>query len=258
MIFDRLRVENFRGRSVPIVLGIWLAVILVGSTAAAWWIGDAPGLDSPALIAVGGSLLVFAAGLVDDLSPGGPRGVRNHLRALASGHMTTGVLKLIVTVASSVVVVAAQPDRSGGARWLGVVLIAASANLWNGLDVAPGRALKAFLVVDGALLGVPWAVVPGVRALWLASLVALPFDVRERAMLGDAGANLLGFTAGLGVYLWLPEWGVAVAATIVVGLNALAETVSLSRLIDAAPPLRWFDHLGRPPAEGSGLGGGGR
>lgn len=258
MTFDRLRVANYRGRSVPVVLGIWLAVVLVGATAAVWWIGDAAGRGSPMLIAVGGTLMVFAAGLVDDLAPGGPRGVRNHLRALASGHMTTGVLKLIVTVASSIVVVAAQPDRAGGTRWLGVALIAASANLWNGLDVAPGRALKAFLVVDGMALGVPWSLAPGVRALWIASLVALPFDVRERAMLGDAGANLLGFTAGLGLYLSLPGWGIAVAATVAVGLNVLAETVSLSRLIEAAPPLRWFDRLGRIPAEGSGLGGRGR
>lgn len=254
MTFDRLRVANYRGRRVPIVLGIWGAAVLVGSSAAALWIGEERGLGSPALVSAGGSLLVFAAGLVDDLSPGGPRGVRNHLRALAAGHMSTGVLKLVVTVASSVIVVAAQPDPTGPTRWLGVALIAASANLWNGLDVSPGRALKAFLVIDGLALGVPWSLAPGVRALWLASLVALPFDVRERAMLGDAGSNLLGFTAGLGLYLTLPGWGIAVAAALAVGLNLLAETVSLSRLIAAAPPVRWFDRLGRMPTEGSGPG----
>jgi hypothetical protein len=251
MTLDRLRVANYRGRSVPVVLGIWLAVVLAGSTAAAVWIGDAPEPRSPALVTLGGSLLVFAAGLVDDLSPGGPRGVRNHLRALASGHLTTGVLKLMVTVASSIVVVAAQPDPGSGARLFGVALIAAGANLWNGLDVAPGRALKAFLVVDGGVaLAVPWSLAPGVRALWLAALVALPFDLRERAMLGDAGANLLGFTAGIGLYLSLPVWGIAATALVVVGLNVLAETVSLSRLIEAAPPLRWFDRLGRMPSHG--------
>jgi UDP-N-acetylmuramyl pentapeptide phosphotransferase/UDP-N-acetylglucosamine-1-phosphate transferase len=250
MTLDRLRIANYRGRSVPVVLGIWLAVVLVGSTAAALWMGDEADPRSPALVILGGSLVVFAAGLIDDLSPGGPRGVRNHLRALASGHVTTGVLKLMVTVASSIVVVAAQPDPGSGARLFGVALIAAGANLWNGLDVAPGRALKAFLVVDGVVLGVPWSLAPGVRALWLAALVSLPFDLRERAMLGDAGANLLGFTAGIGLYLSLPAWGIAVAALVVVGLNVLAETVSLTRLIEASPALRWFDRLGRVPSDG--------
>ena len=69
-------------------------------------------------------------------------------------------------------------------------------------------------------------------------------------MLGDAGANLLGFTAGIGLYLSLPAWGIAVAALVVVGLNVLAETVSLTRLIEAAPPLRWFDRLGRMRSDG--------
>jgi hypothetical protein len=64
-------------------------------------------------------------------------------------------------------------------------------------------------------------------------------------MLGDAGANLLGFTVGLGLALRLATWQLAVAAAVVVALNVLAETVTLSRVIDAAPPLRWVDRLGR-------------
>ena len=30
MTFDRFRVANYRGRKVPVLLGIWLAVVLVG------------------------------------------------------------------------------------------------------------------------------------------------------------------------------------------------------------------------------------
>jgi hypothetical protein len=41
-----------------------------------------------------------------------------------------------------------------------------------------------------------------------------------------------------------------VAALVVVGLNVLAETVSLTRLIEASPALRWFDRLGRVPSDG--------
>ena len=64
-------------------------------------------------------------------------------------------------------------------------------------------------------------------------------------MLGDGGSNLLGFTAGLGLYLVLPGPWVWVAASVAVALNVLADTVTLSRLIDAVGPLRWFDRLGR-------------
>ena len=67
-------------------------------------------------------------------------------------------------------------------------------------------------------------------------------------MLGDGGSNLLGFTAGLGLYIVLPLPWVWVAAGVAVTLNVLAETVTLSRVIDTLAPLRWFDRLGRVPA----------
>jgi hypothetical protein len=246
MIPDRLRAANHRGVSVPQVLGF---VLLAGLVLATLGVGLAHsgGLTPGGWASVGGSALVFAAGLVDDLAPPeGPRGIRGHLRALAAGRPSTGILKVVVTAGASVVVVSVEPARPAAVRLLGVVLLAACANLWNGLDVAPGRALKAFLVVDGLLLApVHWPAAPGVAGLWVAAAVAVAWDLRERAMLGDAGANILGFTAGLGLYLALPDVGVAAAAIAAVGLNALAETVSLSRLIDAAPPVRWFDGLGR-------------
>jgi hypothetical protein len=68
-------------------------------------------------------------------------------------------------------------------------------------------------------------------------------------MLGDAGSNPLGFAAGLGLYLTLGEAWVAAAAGTAVALNVLAETVTLSRIVERAPPLRWLDRLGRVPAE---------
>jgi hypothetical protein len=66
-------------------------------------------------------------------------------------------------------------------------------------------------------------------------------------MLGDSGANLLGFMAGAEIVRRLPEVWLIPAVVVVVGLNVLAETVTFSRTIDAIPPLRWFDRLGRLP-----------
>jgi UDP-GlcNAc:undecaprenyl-phosphate GlcNAc-1-phosphate transferase len=248
--WDRLRAPNHRGERLPVTLG--LVAIAPGAVAGllvGWLIVTSRGesLDAAAWISLAGSLLVFAAGFVDDLIPTGPRGVRQHLGAVASGHMTTGILKLLVVAGSSVVVVAAEPVHPGSTRLAGVVLLAGCANLWNGLDVRPGRALKWFVIVGVAVLaaGVPLRLAATVPGVLLAAIVALPADLRERAMLGDGGSNLLGFTAGLGLYIVLPAAGVWVSAVLAVVLNALAETVTLSRLIDSTPPLRWFDRLGR-------------
>ncbi|HEX9123833.1 MAG TPA: hypothetical protein VF984_10855, partial [Actinomycetota bacterium] len=120
------------------------------------------------------------------------------------------------------------------------------ANVWNGLDVRPGRALKAYLpcalpfVLAGEI-----SAAPALLGLFLGGLLALPFDLRETAMLGDGGSNLLGFSVGLGLFLALPGWAVGLSALAAVALNLLADTVGFSRLIQAAPPLRWFDRLGR-------------
>lgn len=236
-------VENHRGVLVPRVLGIALAadalvwtlvVVTIEQVGAAGW------------GALAGMLLVFAAGLIDDLGPEGPRGVRSHLRSAAAGRPTTGLLKVVVIVGSAVVVVALRPERSATVTILGVVLLAACANLWNGLDVAPGRALKAYLVPAAAF--VAWGDLsgaPAVTGLLAGAIVVLPFDLRETAMLGDGGANLLGFAAGIALYAILPDPWIAVAAAVAVVLNVVAETVSLSRMIEHTPPLRWVDALGR-------------
>jgi UDP-GlcNAc:undecaprenyl-phosphate/decaprenyl-phosphate GlcNAc-1-phosphate transferase len=125
--------------------------------------------------------------------------------------------------------------------------VAGCANLWNGLDVRPGRALKFGLVAMIGILNTPIGLLPTLPGAALGSALALWPDLRERAMLGDSGANLLGFTIGLGLYIVLAGWGVFLAAAVAVALNVLAETVTLSRAIEVVPPLRWFDGLGRLP-----------
>lgn len=245
MRWGRLVVENHRGVLVPRVLGVALAVdaaiwtvayAIVASTGAAGW-GSLAGL-----------LLVFGAGLADDLAPGGPRGIRNHLRSTAGGRPTTGLLKIVVTLAAAILVVVVLPDRPGYAAVAGVVLLAGCANVWNGLDVVPGRCLKAFLVPAVAFAA--WGTIadaPALIGLLIGAVLVLPFDLRESAMLGDGGANMLGFAAGIGLFEVLADPWVVVAAGVAVVLNALAETVSFSRVIDRTPPLRWVDALGRRP-----------
>ncbi|MDP9341502.1 MAG: hypothetical protein M3Q23_05215 [Actinomycetota bacterium] len=243
----RLAERNYRGASVPAILGVALAALAVlvpGLSNAGHALWGRPFAQIPWRV-VAALAVVAVAGLLDDLSPHGPRGIRAHLRALATAPPTTGIVKLVAILAASVVgLYGFRPD--GVQLALGVVVAAGSANLWNGLDVAPGRAGKAFLPVMAVLMlylpTLPFALLVG------AAVVALRVDLRERAMLGDSGSNLLGFAVGLGLALRLPTWQLAVAAGAIVALNALAETVTLSRLIEATPPLRWVDRLGRRQA----------
>lgn len=248
MRWGRLETENHRGRRIPRILWAPVDLAALGATVLAVFLGGAGAEAWGGLV---GLLLVSAAGLVDDLAPPGPRGLRGHLHALLAGRVTTGVLKVVVAVGASAVVVALQGVRPGWVRLAGVVLLASSTNLWNGLDVAPGRALKAFLPVGTAFaLAGPLGTFPAGVGVLAAAALALGPDLRERAMLGDAGANALGFAAGSCLYLLLADPWVPATAALAVGLNLLAETVTLSRAIAAVPPLRLLDRLGRLPDRG--------
>jgi hypothetical protein len=230
---------------IPATLG-W--AVAAGSTGIALVVVrqvDADGVRDSQAGELLGAAIVFLAGVVDDGFGGAERGLRGHLRALLAGRLTTGSVKLAAAVLAAAITVAWTPREHLWANLLALVAIAGCTNVWNGLDVAPGRALKGFLIVALVLL------VVDLKAFLLvctgAASAALVPDLRERGMLGDSGANLLGFLAGAEIVRRLPEIWLVPAALVVIGLNVLAETVTFTRTVDAIPPLRWFDRLGRLP-----------
>ena len=166
---------------------------------------------------------VAAIGLADDLWSGAERGFRAHL----GRRRTTGVLKLF-----GIPLVGFLATR----RVSGALLVGLAANFLNQLDTRPGRALKAYLVAA------PFAGAPAGVAVILA-----PYDLREMAMLGDAGANALGAMLGLSSVSKLTGRGRWAAIGALAGLTLLGETRSLGELIERTPVLREFDTLGRQP-----------
>jgi hypothetical protein len=177
-----------------------------------WLVGVRP---DPAVSAVA------AIGLADDLWSGDERGFRAHLSSVG----TTGILKLV-----GIPLVALLRTRSVS----GALLVAGSANLLNQLDTKPGRALKAYV---GAALALD-------APLGLAVLL-LPYDLRERVMLGDAGSNALGALLGFKSVDRFRGWGRWAAVAGVVVLNVLGERRSLGELIERTPGLAELDRLGR-------------
>ncbi len=238
---------NYSGRHVPVLLG---ALLVVGALAAFWSAlgasGEAYRLHRWDLAAALSLLALFGAGALDDLRREGPRGLRGHVASLARGRPTTGILKLAVGVGAAAAI-AALVGGSALRVAAGTVLMAVSVNVWNALDVVPGRSLKWGLIAIGALLAAVWGRTYGLlgAATLGAGLAVLPLDLRERGMLGDGGSNPLGLVVGMGLFLALPTAGVLVAALAGLGLQVAAETVTISRLIRAAPPLAWLDRLGR-------------
>jgi hypothetical protein len=243
---SRLVRRNHVGEPVPVVLGLaLLGGILAGALAGRAGAGLPVGpVEAAALV---GTVALAAVGLLDDLfGDQGARGFRGHLGGLRRGRPTTGLLKLAGGVAAGLAVallIGGGPVRVTAAA----VLVATASNVWNALDVRPGRSLKWAVVVllpvfaASRELGVGLVVGSALGA----GLGVLPFDLLERGMLGDHGSNPLGFLVGTGLAVVLPTAGVVVGAVLVLALQVTAETVTVSRLIEAVPPLRWFDRLGR-------------
>jgi UDP-GlcNAc:undecaprenyl-phosphate GlcNAc-1-phosphate transferase len=217
--------------------------------------------------------VAFVFGLVDDAYGGADaRGFRGHLAALRRGRLTTGGLKVVgIGAAAAVFAVSARAVHNGGAgvfagapgvaEWIAATLvIALSANLVNLTDLRPGRALKAYtalalvgtvagavtLSLRGVVIESMTATVGAAVALSLGPVLAVwRYDLGEKGMLGDAGANAMGALAGYLLASSLPLWGLAIAAAVLLLLNLASEKVSFSAVIDRNGLLRWVDGLGR-------------
>lgn len=248
---------NYRGAEVVVAAGLVLPLVVLGveagrAVAGAGGLGRAglsPARAGVVVVVVGMALL----GLLDDLAGSGDaRGFRGHLLSLVRGRLTTGGAKLFGGLAVAVVAVAASSGGSSasvGRLVIDAAVVALAANLGNLFDRAPGRAGKVGLLgFAGLALATRAAPAVGPVAVVAGATAALLLDdLHERLMLGDTGANALGGVLGLGVVLSCGVGARAVVLVVLGGLNLLSEAVSFSRLIEAVPPLRAFDHWGRPP-----------
>jgi UDP-GlcNAc:undecaprenyl-phosphate/decaprenyl-phosphate GlcNAc-1-phosphate transferase len=252
--------ENYRGVVIPAASGMLIAVtaaIVVGPLAALDELADADTLAPEVGLAFVFVLGVGVLGLVDDLLGGrrpagatpdthAPRGVREHMRAAARGDLSTGMLKALGTLGLALFVLAGE-GRSASEYLVGVALLVLATNFFNLLDLRPGRAGKAFVALGIVLTIGSWDTY-ALAALGLfigPALVLLPYDLRERAMLGDAGSNVLGAVAGLWLVLALGPTGEAIAVGVLGVLTLYGEFRSISAAVDRNPLTRWLDSLGR-------------
>lgn len=237
--------ENHRGLRVGAVLGAPLvAAGLIGTGLLL-----TSDLGTARRTAAALALLIAAlglAGLWDDLrGDERPRGFKGHLGAARNLGLTGGLMKMAVGGAAGLGASVLLFD-SPVTVLLSAAIVALTANLVNLFDRAPGRAAKVGLMFLAAtFLAAPMTWTIGAAGILGGLLAVMPFDLRERGMLGDAGANPLGAVVGLGLALALPDAGRAIAAVALLGVNLASEVWSFSRAIEAVPVLTRLDHLGR-------------
>ena len=246
--------QNYRGRAVAFPAGAVLVACSLVALVPLAVLDDRADLDllDPelrrwAVYVLGVALL----GLMDDALGRGPdaaapRGWRAHARAVAAGRFSTGFIKAVGALG-----LAAYATSGLGRHDLGyvadLVLLLLTTNLFNLLDLRPGRVEKVFVALLAGLCIGAWTVAPlDLLGLFIGPvLVGAAFTLRERAMLGDTGSNLVGALAGISLLITLGDGGRIVALALVAALNVYGEFRSISQTIEGIPLLRSLDSWGR-------------
>jgi UDP-GlcNAc:undecaprenyl-phosphate GlcNAc-1-phosphate transferase len=224
------RRTNYRGRPVIFPLGVVLLAV-----------------SGVALAAEPSRWLLFLCGvgclgLIDDLAGGAPRGWRGHARALGSGQLSTGAIKAAGTAG-----LAAYAATGGPGYLADVLVLALAAHLGNLLDTRPGRSEKGLGLVALAIYLASWSVAPlePIAPLIPAVAACSWLTLRERAMLGDTGASLIGGMIGVVLVTTLTAPATYFALAILIAISLYGESRSIAALIDRVPLLERLDSLGR-------------
>jgi hypothetical protein len=246
--------ENYRGAALAFPLGAILATAALVALAPLAFLNDRGDL-----VLLDGDLrhwmpyvlgVAFLGFLDDSLGRGGaaeaPRGWRGHARALRDGSLSTGAIKAIGALALAAYVVSGRGLESW--RYLAdVALLILATNAFNLLDMRPGRAEKALALLGAGICVGGWTIAP-IELLGIFAgpvLVGGWFTLRERAMLGDTGSNLVGAIAGIWLLTSLGGDERLIALAALAALTVYGEMRSISTTVESFPPLRWLDSLGR-------------
>ncbi len=246
--------ENWRGRAVAFPAGAVLVASALVTLAPLALLDDRANLDllDPDLrrwivYVLGVALL----GLLDDSlgragESGSPRGWREHARALLAGRFSTGAIKAVGAFALAAYAVSGR-GRENLDYLADLALLLLTTNLFNLLDLRPARVEKVYLALTAGLCLGGWTLEPlELLGIFIGPVVVGAWlTLRERAMLGDAGSNLIGALAGVSLLETLGDPARLIALALVVALNLYGEFRSISAVIDRVPLLRHLDSVGR-------------
>ena len=194
---------------------------------------------------------VALLGLLDDALGRGhaddtDRGWRGHAAAVLAGRFSTGAIKAVGALALAAYATSGL-GRQGIDYVADLALLLLATNLFNLLDLRPGRVEKVFVALLAGLCLGAWTAQPlELLGIFIGPvLVVGVFTLRERAMLGDTGSNLIGALAGVAMLVTLGGTGRWIALALVASLTIFGEFRSISKTVESIPPLRWIDSLGR-------------
>jgi len=238
---------NYRDVKTAFPVGVAIVATVVCALAVLALLDRAGVTDE--LVSQPRSVLVYILGvaflgLVDDLLGGKPRGWRGHGSALLGGYLTTGVLKAVGALGLALYSLTGL-GYSTGEFLVAVSILVLATNLFNLLDLRPGRCVKFFFTAVVLISVLTWTLEP-VHSLGIfigPVLFVGVYDLQERGMLGDVGSNLIGGLVGFWCIATLTFTGQLIALALLLIVTIYGEFSSITKLIEKTPPLRWLDSV---------------
>ncbi|OXM88152.1 hypothetical protein [Paenibacillus rigui] len=257
---------NYEQVTLPTAGGflVWLLVIIHSAlaAAAAYFGLDAAIWPEPERSFAPCLSIVALLGFIDDAV-----GAKTNVKGIAGhwglwvkrGQLSTGFIKAGGILLAACPAVYLLQQHRGAAPWymgaLQVLLVALMANAINLLDLRPGRALKGFFILllllaaslaaksnEAAML---YPFMPDMLPVICGAVVLFLPDLRGKLMLGDTGANLLGFAFGCWTVAAVSAMWQGLLLILLVIVHGFSWRHSLSALIESNRFLLWFDRLGR-------------
>jgi hypothetical protein len=222
------------------------------------------------LIGIGGLAFVSATGIAQQIKSIDP--MVDGATGWAGGalvFLTWIVATIVISLAANLVNLTDLRPGRALKSYLPLALIGVGVSSWGAYRLMEQRIITsaAAEAVNGASAATPGLPAGAEVWVWLAAttlcLLVLALgpvfavwkhDLRERSMLGDAGANAMGAFAGYLMARSAPLWLLGVIALVLLALNLVSERVSFSSVIERTPVLRWVDGLGRLPEGPAGEG----
>ncbi|MBN6188456.1 hypothetical protein JQN58_16520 [Aneurinibacillus sp. BA2021] len=236
---------NYTGKEIPLGYGCVFAFCLLFFL----FEGIRVRYDAAVLLMTGGAIVASLIGWIDDrIGQQETKGLRGHMRQLWNeGRISTGLWKAAV-IGGCAFLLALRTSTTFGSLVAHTLLLMLGANFINLLDVRPGRALKGFWLIQLLCIGFGVAaaeIIPLFLYVFICTLAAAPADFSGKAMLGDTGANLLGFAAGMFCMYSFGPQGEWLLVLLLSALHLYTEKVSLTAVIERHPLLYRIDGWGR-------------
>ena len=237
---------NYKHDMIPVSMGIvFLPMIIINGILLAYTTTKYQNLMYLFMFMFG-MISMFFAGILDDIV--GNRdvsGLKGHFKSLLKGKLTTGGFKAIFGGFVGVVISIGVSSNIFDII-INTLIIALSTNLMNLLDLRPGRAIKAYLIIiitvfitlSGYIKALPLLILPSVLAYF-------NYDLKAKAMMGDTGSNVLGISIGILVVMGYSLKVRLIWLAFLIFIHLLTEKYSLTKIIEKNKILNFIDKLGR-------------